>query len=109
MFCTKCGQQLPDYANFCTRCGAPQQKIRASQRKFTFKRNLFTPRISPAQLEQVECAMNQLQDSVRLVNTTVNPEVFFRRLNFTLDLLLFLQTFERYGIFTNSSPTQDFN
>jgi uncharacterized membrane protein YvbJ len=23
MFCTKCGQQLPDNANFCSQCGAP--------------------------------------------------------------------------------------
>lgn len=26
MFCTKCGNQLPDKAVFCTKCGAPQKK-----------------------------------------------------------------------------------
>ncbi|MDX1657967.1 MAG: FHA domain-containing protein [Nitriliruptorales bacterium] len=26
MFCTQCGQQLPDGANFCSACGAPTQR-----------------------------------------------------------------------------------
>lgn len=25
MYCAKCGQQLPDDANFCLKCGAPQK------------------------------------------------------------------------------------
>lgn len=69
---------------------------------------LFTPKITNAQLQQVRNTMNQLQESVNLLNTTTKPDVFFKRLNFTLDLLLLLHTFEKYNIFKGSSPINDY-
>ena len=70
---------------------------------------LFTPKISPREAEYVRTKMVQLQDTVRLVNTTTKPDVFFKRLNFALDILLDLQSYERYGIFKGSTPTNDYN
>ena len=69
---------------------------------------LFAPKISPQQLQVVQNTMNQLQDSINLINTTYKPDVFFKRLNFTLDLLLLLQTYEKYRIFKGSTPTDDY-
>lgn len=76
---------------------------------FDFFRKKSPPKISQAQLQTVQATMAQLQDSVKLVNTTIKPDVFFKRLNFTLDLLLRLQSYEQYNIFNNSTPTQDYN
>lgn len=70
---------------------------------------LFTPKISKAQLQVVQTALTQLHDSANLINTTVNPSVFFKRLHFTLDLLLRIQPYERYKIFKGGTPTQDYN
>ena len=70
---------------------------------------LFSPKISPREMEYVSGRMNQLQDSVQLVNSTVKPDVFFKRLNMTLDILMDLRSYEKYGIFKGSSPTSDFN
>ena len=69
---------------------------------------LFTPKISPSELSRVRTAMKQLQDSVNLINSTDNPEVFFKRLNFSLDLLLELRQYEKYKIFKSSLPSRDY-
>lgn len=70
---------------------------------------LFTPKISSAQMQFVEMTINQLHDSGNLVNTTVKPDVFFKRLHFTLDLLLRLQPYEKYKIFKRGGgPTKDY-
>lgn len=70
---------------------------------------LFTPKISDTQMKFVQMTLNQLHDSGNLVNTTVKPDVFFKRLNFTLDLLLRLQPYEKYKIFKRGGkPTQDY-
>ncbi len=39
MFCVKCGTQLPDAAEFCLKCGAPQGKVRvtANQERALFE------------------------------------------------------------------------
>ena len=60
---------------------------------------LFTPKISRQQMAFVQTTLKQMYDSGNLVNTTVKPDVFFKRLNFTLDLLLRLQPYEKYKIF----------
>ena len=70
---------------------------------------LFTPKISPQQLQVVNATLAQIQDSARLVNETVKPDVFFKRLNFLLDQCLLLQQYEKYKIFKGSTPTQDYN
>ncbi len=68
----------------------------------------FKPKISDVQLQYVRTTLMQAQDSVNLVNTTVKPDVFFKRLNFLLDLILRLQPYERYGIFKNGLPSEDY-
>ena len=69
---------------------------------------LFTPKISDKQLQMVSANMNQINDSIKLVNSTVDPAVFFKRINFLLDLLLRLQSYEKYKIFKHGTPTQDY-
>lgn len=70
--------------------------------------SLFTPKISPQEMTYVRTTLNQLQDSVYLVNTTLKPDVFFKRLNFALDLLLYLQPYEKYKIFKSGLPSSDY-
>ena len=43
------------------------------------------------------------------MNSTIQPDVFFKRLNFLLDLLLRLQPYERFGFFKGSTPTNDYH
>lgn len=69
---------------------------------------LFAPKISQQELQYVQVTMEQLQECVHLVNTTTKPDVFFKRLNFALDLLLELQRYERYRIFRSGTPSQDY-
>lgn len=69
---------------------------------------LFTPKISPRELEYVQSRLSQLQDTAHLINTTIKPDVFFKRLNFALDILLDLQRYEKYRIFTKTKPSQDY-
>ncbi len=68
----------------------------------------FKPKLSEKQLQCVRMTMVQVQDSTKLVNTTVKPDVFFKRLNFLLDLLLRLQPYEKYGIFKSGLPSKDY-
>lgn len=70
--------------------------------------SLFTPKISQREMTYVRTTLKQLQNSVKLVNTTVKPDVFFGRLNFALDLLLRLQTYEKYKIFKSGTPSSDY-
>lgn len=78
---------------------------------FKKSKNTSAPKATPTQFEiiQVENLMKQLQESVELINTTTSPRTFFRRLNFALDVLLELQKYEKYGLFKNSTPTNDYN
>jgi len=69
---------------------------------------LFSPKISPREFQYVQSRMIQLQDSVNLINTTAKPDVFFKRLHYTLDLLLDLQSYEKYKIFESSRPSEDY-
>ena len=69
---------------------------------------LFTPKLPQGELQHIQTLMGQLQESVNLVNTTTKPDVFFKRLNFTLDILLYLQSYERYKIFRSSLPSKDY-
>lgn len=69
---------------------------------------LFTPKISRAQIDYVKILLKQANESANLINKTVKPDVFFGRLGFLLDVLLELQKYEKYKIFTNSSPSRDY-
>lgn len=121
MFCTQCGQKVGDYDRFCFRCGAalqpasvslPPQPIEATKvvppvpRASKYYGIPVKRKLIPADLESIQGKLGQLQDSAVLLNTTVKPDVFFKRLNFTLDLLLDLQRYEHHKIFTNL-PSKD--
>lgn len=69
---------------------------------------LFTPKITPYALEHVQYGLKQINECAKLINTTVKPDVFFGRLNFLLDLLLDLQSYEKYHVFRGSTPSQDY-
>lgn len=78
---------------------------------FKKKANPPTVTIAPSALEtaQAKNLMRQLQESAEIVNTTTAPKTFWSRLNFSLDVLLELQKYEKYGLFKNSTPTNDYN
>ena len=68
---------------------------------------LFTPKMTSLQLTQVKSLLKQAKESANLVNTTVKPDVFFKRLNFLIDTLMELKKFEVYRIFKGYSPSQN--
>lgn len=118
MFCTQCGQQVGDHDKFCSRCGAILRSVSPAQPTQVIKPVAVIPpaskyygapikrKLTPADLQSIQLMLGQLQDSAVLLNTTVKPDVFFKRLNFTIDLLLDLQCYERHKIFT-SLPSKD--
>ncbi|MEG0900209.1 MAG: hypothetical protein RSF40_10940 [Oscillospiraceae bacterium] len=73
--------------------------------------NLFnkSPRATKEDIEYVDRLLYTLNESANLVNTTVNPQVFWQRLNFVLDILLELQKYEKYNMFIGNPPSEDFN
>ena len=68
----------------------------------------FTPKLSPIQKEILQNKMKQLHECDKLVHTTVKPDVFFGRLNFMFDLLLDLKSYEKYKIFVDVTPTENY-
>ena len=69
---------------------------------------LFTPKLTSQSMEHIARLLSQAQDCARLINTTTKPDVFFKRLNFLLDLLLELQQYEKYKIFKGGTPSADY-
>ena len=67
----------------------------------------FTPKISRWEKEHISGLLKQAQESAKLVNTTVKPDVYFDRLHFLFDILLELREYERYKIFRGSTPSND--
>ncbi len=67
--------------------------------------NFFKPKMSAIEMQQVQSMLNQSGDCAKLIDSTVNPEVFFERLHFMLDLTLTLQQFEKYKCFSGSTPS----
>lgn len=126
MFCTQCGQKIDDSCNFCTRCGAQLRDIPRPERSYVKAQNhVLNPPIlkktaqqivypssdrsaPPLQVEQIQILLKQANESANLVNTTVKPDVFFGRIGFLLDVLLELQKYERYKVFTGSLPSDDY-
>ena len=68
----------------------------------------FTPKLSQIQKQIVQNKMKQLYDCDKLVHSTVKPDVFFGRLNFMLDILLDLKSYEKYKIFDKVTPTENY-
>lgn len=79
------------------------------KKKSSFSLGLFAPKITKAQQSHISLSLKQLNDSASLVNTTVKPDVFFKRLHLTLDLFMDLMQYEKYKAFKKSSPTKNFN
>lgn len=57
-------------------------------------------------MEFVKTSVQQIIDTYNILNTTLKPDIFFKRLNFLFDKLLLLQKYEKYGIFTENNPTK---
>ena len=69
---------------------------------------LFTPNPTPQLMEYIARLLSQSQDCAQLINSTTKPDVFFKRLNFLLDLLLELQQYEKYKVFKSGTPSADY-
>lgn len=69
---------------------------------------MFGRKLSQVEIQSIKGNLQQLQDSAKLINTTVKPDIFFKRLNFTLDILLKLEQYEKYRIFKGTKPSQDY-
>ncbi len=70
---------------------------------------LFKPKMSSSDWQQVKMMMKQSEDCAKLIDSTVNPDVFFERLNFMLDLTLTLQRYEKYKVFRGGTPSVLYN
>lgn len=71
---------------------------------------LFKKPLSNFERQQIEGYNRQIEDSATLLNKTVDPAVYFMRLNFLFDLLLECTKFEgRIKFDKGSSPTDIFN
>lgn len=62
--------------------------------------------LSDLEIESINMRVNQIIDTYNILNSTLKPDVFFGRLGFLFDTLLALQQYERYGIFTENSPSK---
>lgn len=65
----------------------------------------FKPKMSSFEQQQVQSMLIQSKDCAKLVDSTANPDVFFERLHFMLDLTLTLQQFEKYKCFRGDTPS----
>lgn len=65
--------------------------------------------LSASESQYIQSRMSQLQECVNLTNTTTKPDVFFTRLHMSLDILLELRSYEKYGIFKHSTPSNDYD
>lgn len=64
---------------------------------------------SPVENESISACIIELKESAELVNNTVHPDVFFRRLKFIIETLMHLQQYEDRYDFGVSTPTNDLN
>ncbi len=64
--------------------------------------------VSKKKLEFIKATLKQIDDSVYLVNTTTKPDIFFKRLNMTLDLILCLMPYDKKKIFTGKTMEQNY-
>lgn len=65
--------------------------------------------LSPKEYEFINNSVQQIVDTYKILNTTIKPDVFFKRLNFLFDVLMTLQVYEKYGVFTENTPTKRIN
>lgn len=67
--------------------------------------DFFKPKMSSFERQQVQSMLKQSRDCAKLIDSTVNPDVFFERLHCMLDLTLTLQQFEKYRCFRGITPS----
>lgn len=71
---------------------------------------LFRKKLSQVEQMQFNNLLKQAQESAKLVNTTVKPDIFFGRLNFLFDVLYNMTKFEKKMKFKKGhAPIDDFN
>lgn len=64
-------------------------------------------KISPSELQHAQYLAKQLSESTNIVNHTTNPKTYFGRLHFLFDTLMAMTEYEKYGIYTGGTPTED--
>lgn len=67
--------------------------------------DFLKPKMSLFEQQQVQSMLIQSKDCAKLIDSTVNADVFFERLHFMLDLTLTLQKFEKYKCFKGNTPS----
>lgn len=65
-----------------------------------------TRELSEIEIESIQSSVKQIVDTYKILNSTLKPDIFFQRLGFLFDTLLYLQRYEKYGIFTENNPTK---
>lgn len=60
-------------------------------------------------IQQAENTLRIIQDCVKLVDNTTNPDVFFMRLNLLVEKSKYLVSLEEYVTFSGASPTEALN
>lgn len=63
--------------------------------------------LSAAENQMISSCITQIKESANLVNNTTTPDVFFGRLKFIIESLMFLQQYEGKYDFGASTPTND--
>lgn len=67
---------------------------------------LFAPKMTKQEIEQATRLEQIYSDSIKLVDTTKKPDVFFSRLSLVFDTLLALQKYEKKHFFKGVTPSQ---
>lgn len=82
---------------------------RQGKEKIEDDKPALIPEISQEENETIKTCVFELKESADIVNSTVNPNVFFGRLKFLIETLMYLQKYEGRYNFGSSTPTEDLN
>lgn len=62
--------------------------------------------LSETEIESIRNSVKKIEETYKILNSTLKPEIFFQRLGFLFDTLLSLQKYEDFGIFTENTPSK---
>lgn len=98
---------LESFKRFC-RIIADKEKIAPNAPPPVVPQKPSVPSLSSSAKQTIEMTLEKIKFLSNVINTTTDPAEFFKDLNMTLDFLLRLFPFEKYGIFTSGSPSNDY-
>ncbi|MEG1823091.1 MAG: hypothetical protein RR233_09315, partial [Clostridiales bacterium] len=64
--------------------------------------------LSASKNKDAQRCLKQLQEAIDLTNSTNKADIFFGRLNYSLDICLYMQEFEKYGIYQSPTPSETY-